>query len=224
MSGRGNEVSLGTNSYNPLILVGLACLQTFHNDYTYWTNSIATLMQLFWTTFVAAGDLSIHVIFSRLEEIINSLITSGVSATETLKDVFAVIGKIFAGALQSTINLWKASELFEIMRGHDTTQASEASSEASSETSSETSSEPSSEASNPSIASNDASEASSKASEASPEATKAAYEATYKAFMAALEAEEEEKATIKAEEKAQSETEAKTEDKVDNTKDYPATD
>ena len=244
MQRRGNEVSLGTNSYNPLILVGLPWLQAFHNDYNYWTNSIANLMQLSWTRFVQAGDMSIDVIISRYEEIINSLTTRGVSATETLKDVFAAIVRIFAGALQSTTNLWRASELFEMMRGHDTSEASETSFEASSESCSEASSvafgmtrghdtsedsEASFEASNLSIASNDASEASSKASdEASPEAIKgpyeAGYEAGYKSIMDAYEAQEEEKATIKAEEGAQSETEAKTEDEVDNTKDYPATD
>ena len=226
MQRRGNEVSLGTNSYNPLILVGLAWLQAFHNDYTYWTDSIANLMQLSWTRFVQAGDMSIDVIISRYEEIINSLTTRGVSATETLKDVFAAILRIFAGALQSTTNLWRASELFEMMRGHDTSEASETSSEASNETSSVASSEAfemtrghdTSEASNSSIASNDASETSSKASEALSEAFKAAYESA----LAAHKAEEEEKATIEAE-GAQSETEAKTEDEVDNTKDNSAT-
>ena len=166
MQRRGNEVSLGTNSYNPLILVGLAWLQAFHNDYNYWTNSIANLMQLSWTRFVQAGDMSIDVIISRFEEIMNSLTTRGVSATETLKDVFTAILRIFAGALQSTTNLWRASELYEMMYGgHDTYEASGASSEAS----------------NPSIASDDASEASSKAS--SQEDTKAEEEekATVKA-------------------------------------------
>ena len=207
MQRRGNEVSLGTNSYyNPLILVGLAWLQAFHTDYTYWTNSIANLMQLSWTRFVQAGDMSIDVIISRYEEIINSLTTRGVSATETLKDVFAAILRIFAGALQSTTNLWRASELFEMMRGHDTSDTSEAS-------------EASFEASNSSIASNDASETSSKASEALSEAFKAAYESA----LAAHKAEEEEKAAIEAEEGEQSETEAKTEDEVDNTKDNSAT-
>ena len=225
MQRRGNEVSLGTNSYNPLILVGLAWLQAFHNDYTYWTDSIANLMQLSWTRFVQAGDMSIDVIISRYEEIINSLTTRGVSATETLKDVFAAILRIFAGALQSTTNLWRASELFEMMRGHDTSEASGTSSEASSEAFEMTrghdtseASEASFEASNSSIASNDASETSSKASEALSEAFKAAYESA----LAAHKAEEEEKATIEAE-GAQSETEAKTEDEVDNTKDNSAT-
>ena len=207
MQRRGNEVSLGTNSYNPLILVGLAWLQAFHTDYTYWTNSIANLMQLSWTRFVQAGDMSIDVIISRFEEIINSLTTRGVSATETLKDVFAAILRIFAGALQSTTNLWRASELFEMMRGQDT-------SEASSEAFEMTRGHDTSEASNSSIASNDASETSSKASEALSEA--------FKAALAAHKAEEEEKATIEAE-GAQSETEAKTEDEVDNTKDNSAT-
>ena len=162
---RPNEVSVWTN-YNPLILMGLAGLQTFRNDYTYWTNSIANLMKLFWTCFVQAGYMSIDVIVSRFEEIINSLFTRGVSAIETLNDVFAVILTIFDGALQSTTNLWRASELYEMMYGgHDTYEASGASSEAS----------------NPSIASDDASEASSKAS--SQEETKAEEEekATVKA-------------------------------------------
>ena len=217
MQRRGNEVSLGTNSYNPLILVGLPWLQAFHNDYNYWTNSIANLMQLSWTRFVQAGDMSIDVIISRFEEIINSLTTRGVSATETLKDVFTAILRIFAGALQSTTNLWRASELFEMMRGHDTSEASEISYEASSKSCSEASFE----ASNPSIASNDTSEASS-------EATKDAHETFSEAFSEALkaayhQAQEEEKAK-KAKEGTQSETEAKTEDEVDNTKDYPATD
>ena len=222
MQRRGNEVSLGTNSYNPLILVGLAWLQAFHNDYNYWTNSIANLMQLSWTRFVQAGDMSIDVIISRFEEIMNSLTTRGVSATETLKDVFTAILRIFAGALQSTTNLWRASELFEMMRGHDTSEASGISSETSSEASTEASSEDFSEDSYLSIASNDASKASSKVSGASSEATMA--KALSEAIKAAYEAQEEEKATIKAEEGAQSETEAKTEDEVDNTKDYPATD
>ena len=190
---RPNEVSVWTN-YNPLILMGLAGLQTFRNDYTYWTNSIANLMQLFWTCFVQAGYMSIDVIFSRFEEIINSLLTRGVSARETFMDVFAVILRIFAGALQSTINLWRASEIFEmIYGGHDTSEASGASSEAS----------------NPLIASDDAS---SKAFEA----TKAASEAS---SQEETKAEEEEKATVKAEEEVQSETEAKTETEVDNTTD-----
>ena len=107
------------------MLLGLQCLQDFREDYTYWTNSIANLMQLFWTCFVQAGYMSIDVIFSRFEEIINSLLTRGVSARETFMDVFAVILRIFAGALQSTINLWRASEIFEmIYGGHDTSEAS----------------------------------------------------------------------------------------------------
>ena len=200
MQRRGNEVSLGTNSFNPLILVGLAWLQAFHNDYNYWTNSIANLMQLSWTRFVQAGDMSIDVIISRFEEIINSLLTRGVSARETLIDVSSVILRIFAGALQSTINSWRASELYEMMYGeHDTSEASGASSEAS----------------NPSIASDDASEASSKASEAS----KAASEASKASSQEKTKAEEEEKATVKAKEEAQSEAEAKTEAEVDNTMD-----
>ena len=218
MQRRGNEVSLGTNSYNPLILVGLAWLQAFHNDYTYWTDSIANLMQLSWTRFVQAGDMSIDVIISRYEEIINSLTTRGVSATETLKDVFAAILRIFAGALQSTTNLWRASELFEMMRGQDTSEASSEAFEMTRGHDTSEASEASFEASNSSIASNDASETSSKASEALSEAFKAAYEAA----LAAHKAEEEEKATIEAE-GAQSETEAKTEDEVDNTKDNSAT-
>ena len=186
---RPNEVSVWTN-YNPLILMGLAGLQTFRNDYTYWTNSIANLMKLFWTCFVQAGYMSIDVIVSRFEEIINSLFTRGVSAIETLNDVFAVILTIFDGALQSTTNLWRASELYEMMYGeHDTSEASGASSEAS----------------NPSIASDDASEASSKASEAS----KAASEASKASSQEETKAEEEEKATVKAKEEAE----------VDNTMD-----
>ena len=193
---RRNEVSVWTN-YNPLILMGLAGLQTFRNDYTYWTNSIANLMQLFWTCFVQAGYMSIDVIVSRFEEIINSLFTRGVSAIETLNDVFAVILTIFDGALQSTTNLWRASELYEMMYGgHGTSEASRASSEAS----------------NPSIASDDASEASSKSSKAASEASKPSSQEETKA-------EEEEKATVKAKEEAQSETEAKTEAEVDNTMD-----
>ena len=198
---RRNEVSVWTN-YNPLILMGLAGLQTFRNDYTYWTNSIANLMQLFWTVFVQAGDMSINVILSRFEEIINSLLTRGVSARETLMDVFAVILRIFDGALQSTTNLWRASEIFELMYGgHDTSEVSGAPSEAS----------------NPSIASDDASEASSKALEASKSASEASSRDETKT-------EEEEKARVKAEEEAQSETEAKTEAEVDNTTDSPAMD
>ena len=177
-----------------LMLLGLQSLQEFREDYTYWTNSIANLMKLFWTCFVQAGYMSIDVIFSRFEEIINSLLTRGVSARETFMDVFAVILRIFAGALQSTINLWRASEIFEmIYGGHDTSEASGASSEAS----------------NPLIASDDAS---SKASEA----TKAASEAS---SQEETKAEEGEKATVKAEEEVQSETEAKTETEVDNTTD-----
>ena len=90
---RGNENS--GFMLRSLMLLGLQCLQDFREDYTYWTNSIANLMQLSWTSFVQAGDMSIEVIVSRLEEIFNSLLSRGVSATETLMDVFAAILSIF---------------------------------------------------------------------------------------------------------------------------------
>ena len=132
MSTSGNEVSDWRQTYGPermLVLLGLDVLHNFRNDYADWTNSIANLIQLSWTSFVQAGDLSIGVIVARFADIINSLLTRGVSAKETLMDVFAAIRNIFDGALQSTTNAWRASELFEMMRGRDTSETSEASSE-----------------------------------------------------------------------------------------------
>ena len=107
----GNEVSIGTYAIQMLIVLGLDVLRRFSNHYTYWTNFIANIGQLFWTTFIRAGDLSIEVICARFEEIINSLFSGGVSARETLMDVFATILRIFEGALQSTTNLLRESGL-----------------------------------------------------------------------------------------------------------------
>ena len=107
----GNEVSIGTNALRMLIFLGLDILHRFRNGYTYWTNFIANIGQLSWTTFIQAGDLSIEVICARFEEIINSLLSGGVSARETLMDVFATILRIFQGALQSTTNLLRESGL-----------------------------------------------------------------------------------------------------------------
>jgi hypothetical protein len=88
-----------------LITLGLAIIGAFSNEFTYWTNFIANIVQLSWTSFIRASNLSIEVIRTRLGEIINSLIFGGVSAGEILKDVFATICKIFQGALQLTIKL-----------------------------------------------------------------------------------------------------------------------
>ena len=107
----GNEVSICTNAIQMLIALGLDVLRRFSNQYTYWTNFIANIGQLFWTTFIRAGDLSIEVICARFEEIINSLFSGGLSARETLMDVFATILRIFEGALQSTNNLLRESGL-----------------------------------------------------------------------------------------------------------------
>ena len=107
----GNEVSIGTLALRMLIFLGLAVLRQFRNGYTYWTNFIANIGQLSWTTFVQAGDLSIEVISVRFEEIINSLLSGRVFARETLMDVFATILRIFEGALQSTTNLLRESGL-----------------------------------------------------------------------------------------------------------------
>ena len=107
----GNEVSIITLALRMLIFLGLAVLRQFRNGYTYWTNFIANIGQVSWTTFVQAGDLSIEVISARFEEIINSLLSGGVSARETLMDVFATILRIFQGALQSTTNLLRESGL-----------------------------------------------------------------------------------------------------------------
>jgi hypothetical protein len=215
-SGFGNEVSVAQRM---LIILGLDYLRGFRNDYTNWTNFIANIAELCWTSFVQAGDMSLEVIASRFEEIIVSLLSRGVSARETLMDVFATICGIFEGALQSTTKLLRLSEVFEMMRGpvqlpseefiqDDTSEASVASSEASEAASTETSSE--------------ASKAASEASKAASEASKAPSEAFCEEE---TKAEEEEKAKfVEAEEKAMSETEAKTEAEVDNTTDYPATD
>lgn len=219
-SGFGNEVSVAQRM---LIILGLDYLRGFRNDYTNWTNFIANIAELCWTSFVQAGDMSLEVIASRFEEIIVSLLSRGVSARETLMDVFATICGIFEGALQSTTKLLRLSEVFEMMRGpvqlpseefiqDDTSEASVASSEASSEASEAASTETSSEAS----------KAASEASKAASEASKAPSEAFCEEE---TKAEEEEKAKfVEAEEKAMSETEAKTEAEVDNTTDYPATD
>ena len=109
----GNEVSIGTLALalRMLIFLGLTVLRQFRNGYTYWTNFIANIGQVSWTTFVQAGDLSIEVISARFEEIINSFYSGGVSARETLMDVFATILRIFQGALQSTTNLLRESGL-----------------------------------------------------------------------------------------------------------------
>ena len=109
----GNEVSIGTLTLalRMLIFLGLTVLRQFRNGYTYWTNFIANIGQVSWTTFVQAGDLSIEVISARFEEIINSFLSGGVSARETLMDVFATILRIFQGALQSTTNLLRESGL-----------------------------------------------------------------------------------------------------------------
>ena len=109
----GNEVSIDTLALalRMLIFLGLTVLRQFRNGYTYWTNFIANIGQVSWTTFVQAGDLSIEVISARFEEIINSFLSGGVSARETLMDVFATILRIFQGALQSTTNLLRESGL-----------------------------------------------------------------------------------------------------------------
>ena len=247
----GNEASAGMNAMmeRMLLLFGLAVLRDFRDNYTWWTNFIANIVQLIWTSFVQAGDMSIEVIVSRLEEIINSLLSGGVSARETLMDVFWTICGIFEGALHSTTKLLRLSELFGMMRGpvqlpseeftqDDTSMASEASSEASvaSEATSKASSEDSneafravSEALAEAISEAYSKASSEAASEAASDAPEAASYASSKASSEAssekeTKAEEEEKAKVKAEEKAKSESEAKTEDDVDKTTDYPATD
>ena len=100
-----DEVSLDDRWLNAsmqgmLITLGLAILGEISNEFTYWTNFIANIVQLSWTSFIQANLLSIEVIRARLGEI-----AGGVSSRETLKDVFETICKIFQEALQITIKL-----------------------------------------------------------------------------------------------------------------------
>ena len=101
----GDEVSLDDGILNVfiqrmLMTLSLAILGGISTEFTYWTNFIANIVQLSWASFVQACKLSIEVIRARLGEI-----TGGVSARETLKDVFETISRIFQGALQLTIKL-----------------------------------------------------------------------------------------------------------------------
>ena len=102
-----DEVSLDDGWLNAsmkgmLITLGIAILDEISNEFTYWTNFISNIVQLSWASFIQASLLSIEAIRAILGEI-----AGGVSARETLKDVFETICRIFQGALPITIKLLK---------------------------------------------------------------------------------------------------------------------
>ena len=91
-----DEISLADGWLNALmqrmlITFGLSILRGFSNEFTYWSNFIANIIQCSWASFIQACNLSIEVIRARLGidffRVVLGLgeIAGGVSAREILK-------------------------------------------------------------------------------------------------------------------------------------------
>lgn len=95
--------------------VTLSVLSSMLNGFNFWTNHVATMVQMSWSGLMSAFSLSFEVLRFRVVEIIGILFYGGASIKDILKESLKLILSIFQGSIEAIIRLIKGPVRIPVM-------------------------------------------------------------------------------------------------------------